>query len=392
VVLLVAVVGLGVFSIVSRGDDVNLDRIHDCTGTPVVGEPSYQQAEAPAQVSVRKVADLEEATTVAPLPDGELLVGERAGRVLRVDPETGTSEELLDISSEVTVEGELGLIGLETDGDYVWVSFAGEDFVVHVVRYDLDGDTIDVDSRVSLLEIPQAEFQHKGGNLLLGADGLLYVGVGDGGDSYDSAKQAQALDELNGKILRLDPYGEGGADGAYGIPEDNPFVNDDSARPEVWLYGLRNPWRFSFAPDGSIWIADVGSNCWEEIDHLSPDQAGSNLGWPDFEAFNQAVADENDGSSVFPVYTYSHDEGCAVVGGYEYSGEAIPELDGIYVFADWCRSGVLRWLREVDGGTEGGTLFEDESVGNIVSFAEGSDGQLYVLSQTEGLYVIEPAS
>ena len=374
------------------GDDVDLARIQSCTGQPVVPTPEVEEVTTPpVAVRLERVADVADPTSATVLGDGTVLVGGRAGTVERVDPATGATETVLDISDEVSTGEELGLLGLATDDERLWVAFTDDEWTVHVVAYELDGSTPDTATRAEVLSVDQPEPIHNGGHVLVGPDDMLYVGLGDSGDDYDAALRSQDLDDLHGKILRIDPYGSDGEGGGYGIPPDNPYVGRDDARPEVWLSGTRNPWRFSFDPDGALWIGDVGSNCWEEVDRIDPGASGLDLGWPDYEGFQQAVADEDDGASTFPVFDYPHRPACAVVGGYVLTDPTLGASPGTYVYADLCVPSPVRWAEVGDATVRTGDLATDDGLGAVVSFAEAPDGTLYVVDLTGGLYRLVPA-
>ena len=395
VVLVLVLLGAGVVWFATRPDDgVDVARIQGCTGQPVVPVPTVTELDLDAAGRLEPVADVPEPTSAAVLADGTMFVTEREGRLWAVPPTGDDPRVVLDIAEQVSTGEELGLLGVASDGAVVWITYTDAEWTVHLVEYGLEDDRPVLDTRRELLAIEQPEPIHNGGHLLLGPDGMLYLGSGDGGDTYDTAKQAPDLGDLHGKLLRIDPAGDDGPDGAYGIPPDNPHVGVDGARGEVWLSGLRNPWTFSFAPDGALWIGDVGSNCWEEIDRIPPGGSGQDLGWPDFEGFQQAVADEDDGTSTFPVYDYPHGGACAVVAGHVYRGpEDLPELEGRLVFADLCQPGRLQVLEVADDGSVArGTYLEDESVGPIVSFAEGPAGELYVVGLNGGVWeLVRPA-
>ncbi len=230
---------------------------------------------------------------------------------------------------------------------------------------------------------------HNGGAVIFGPDDLLYITLGDGGAGGDPEQRAQDLGVLFGKILRIDPTP--GADAPYTIPPDNPFVGQAGARPEIWMYGLRNPWRFTFDREtDDVWIGDVGQNAWEEVDFTTlTDAPGSNWGWDaregahEFEGAAPANARE-------PIFELSHDDGnCSVTGGYVYRGEQIPALRGAYVFADFCRGELIGLAQQ------NGALVAQQSLGarggSVTSFGEDADGELYVLLRGGNLYRIDPA-
>lgn len=394
IVLVAVVLVMAVVAYQRRGDDVDIARIQGCDGVPVVDPPTVETAEQPpVAVRLEPVATLSQPTGATALADGTLLVADREGTVERVPPDGGPTDTVLDLSDEVSTGEELGMLGITNDGDRVWVSFTDDDWTLHVTSFALDGTSIDASTRAEVLAVPQPEPIHNGGHVLIGPDGMLYVGLGDSGDDLGAGKRSDDPGELHGKMLRLDPDGTDGEGGGYGIPDDNPFVGDDDARPEVWLTGLRNPWRFSFAPDGALWIGDVGSNCWEEIDRIDPGASGLDMGWPSFEGFQQAVADEDDGTSTFPLFDYPHRPACAVVGGGVLTDPALAAPAGTYVYADLCVPSTIRWASSDEPGVvTTGDLLVDEQLGAVVSFAEGHDGQMYVLDLSGGVFRLDPAS
>ena len=222
-----------------------------------------------------------------------------------------------------------------------------------MTEFAFGDDGADPASERGVLFVDQPFSNHNGGALAFGPDGYLYVGLGDGGSAGDPMGNAQSLSTLLGKLLRISPRPSKGE--PYAIPPDNPFVGRDGARPEIWAYGLRNPWRFSFdTATGDLWIGDVGQNAWEEID-LEPagSDGGSNFGWDRLEGthpFEGSPAPD----SIAPVFEYAHGDGsCSVTGGYVYRGERIPTLAGAYLFGDYCRGrpgGVRPARRPGDAG------------------------------------------
>ena len=235
---------------------------------------------------------------------------------------------------------------------------------------------------------------HNGGHLVFGPDGLLYIGLGDGGAAGDPLEAGQDRGQLLGSILRIDPAGVDGS--AYAIPADNPFVGEEGARPEVWLKGVRNPWRFSFdRATGDLWVGDVGQDEIEEIDHLPADAdglnagRGLNLGWNAMEGDQPYDDGVEPDDHTPPVFTYTHAEGgCSVTGGFVYRGSTIPELFGAYLYADYC-AGDLRALAVTDGEVVDDATIADP-VDGPVSFAQGPGNELYLLAQSGPLLEIVP--
>jgi glucose/arabinose dehydrogenase len=302
---------------------------------------------------------------------------------------------VLDISADVVADGERGLLDIEFSDDggtlYVHYSLAPSGDT-RVAAYTMAGDDVDTGSYRELLAVEDPYPNHNGGEMEIGPDGFLYIALGDGGGGGDPEGNGQDTQALLGKILRIDPGSPSGSQ-AYGIPPDNPFEDGGGGRPEVWLYGVRNPWRFSFdRATEDLWIGDVGQNQWEEID-LLPAAAGggrgANLGWNEMEATHPFEGGSNPEGGVLPVFEYSHDEGCSVTGGVVYRGSAIPGLAGAYLFGDYCQ-GDVRALRARDGQVTEDRTF-DAHVDQLVSFAEDADGEVYALSLLGGIYRLDAA-
>lgn len=364
---------------------------------------------AEVQVTPTEVATADEPLAlVAVRGTGTLLVGERGGRVraLLVRGEGSdrsyelVDEPVLDIAEEVTTSGsEQGLLDIEPtpDGTTLYVSYSvAATGATRVVAYPLtvrgDGPpTVDTGAVREVVTVEQPASNHNGGDVEVGPDGYLYVTLGDGGGSGDQFDNAQDPAELLGSILRIDPTapgGPGGTDG-YGIPPDNPFADGGTGRPEVWLYGVRNPWRLTFDPEtDDLWVADVGQGDWEEVDLLpaTPDGAGrgANLGWPLFEGTHAYRGDGDPAGTVLPVFEYGHDEGCSITGGVVYRGGAVEALTGAYLFSDYC-TGTVRALRVRDGrAVDEQTL--TEPLGQVASFGVDGGGDVYVVT-LDGLII-----
>jgi glucose/arabinose dehydrogenase len=354
-------------------------------------------------VSLRPVADgLEAPVAVAHAGDGSgrLYVVEQAGRVRVLEPDGSLrAEPYLDISERVGSGGERGLLGLafhpefpqddrlfvnytETDGDTVIASFRG------------DAESADPGSEEALIRVDQPFPNHNGGQVAFGPDGLLYLGLGDGGGGGDPFGNGQRTDTLLGKILRIDVDARTGGR-PYVVPPDNPFAGGDGGRPEIWATGLRNPWRFSFDREtGDLFIGDVGQEEWEEIDvFASGTGAGANLGWNVMEGSHCYEAETCDrGGLVLPVAEYDHSQGCAVVGGHVYRGRRWPALAGSYLYGDAC-SGFV-WTMEaraaVGGRGRPRRVLDTDLL--ISSFGEDEAGELYVTDLAGGIYRVEASA
>jgi glucose/arabinose dehydrogenase len=322
-----------------------------------------------------------------------LYLAERAGRVRPVTDMT-VGDPVLDISDMVVADVERGLLDIEfsRDGGTLYVSYSlAPDGDTRVVAYTMDGDAVDAGSRRELLAVDQPFPNHNGGDVEIGPDGYLYMGLGDGGSAGDPMGNGQDTNALLGKLLRFDPSAPAGGK-QYGIPADNPFA-DGGGAPEVWTYGLRNPWRYTFDPaTGDLWIADVGQNQWEEIDML-PAASGAgraaNLGWAEMEASHPYQGGSPPEGAVAPVFEYSHDEGCSITGGVVYRGNGIPGLTGTYLFTDYCQSRI-RGIR-VDGGRVSEQKVFDAEGDSLVSFGVDTAGEVYVLSLDGPIYRLDPA-
>jgi glucose/arabinose dehydrogenase len=342
-------------------------------------------------VELERVADLEQPVAMAVRSgDPSLYFAEKVGRIVALR-EGGDLDVVLDLTREVSLGSEQGLLGLafSLDGRFLYANFTDVQGDTRVVEWRFDHGGVRLDSRREVLFVDQPFSNHNGGNLVFGPDGYLYIGLGDGGSGGDPNGNGQSLSTLLGKMLRISPRPAGSE--PYGIPNDNPFVEHHGARPEIWAYGLRNPWRYSFDREtADLWIGDVGQNAWEEVD---VDPAGSpgglNYGWDLFEGSHLFEGGSEDDDTVAPVYEYPTGDGtCAVTGGYVYRGRDLPQLFGAYVFADFCR-GRLEALRLRDGQVRG----HDDlgpTVANLASFGEDADGELYVLSLSGPVFRLVP--
>ena len=314
---------------------------------------------------------------------GRLYVAEQRGTIQVLDG--GRWSPFLDLRDRVLAGGERGLLGLAFHPSYeangrVFVHYTdkGGDTTVSEFR-GAGGLRADAATERVILHEDQPYSNHNGGMIAFGPDGFLYIALGDGGSAHDPQNRAQSLDTLLGKILRIDVDGASSLLAPYANPRDNPFIGR-AGRDEVWAYGLRNPWRFSFDRQaGDLWIGDVGQADYEEIDVQRADSAGGeNYGWSRYEGRHLKDADREAPDAVMPVAEYDHDGGhCAVTGGYVYRGQAIGGLQGAYVFADYC-SGVI-WTLKADG-SDGQALTQVHDTGhNISSFGEDEAGELYVV-------------
>jgi glucose/arabinose dehydrogenase len=323
---------------------------------------------------------------------GRMFVVEQEGTVRVVQNGELEPEPFLDISHLTVASGEQGLLGLAFHPRF-------EDNGRLFVNYtDRQGDTVVAEYRVkrgaprgvqpapagALLHIDQPYPNHNGGALAFGPDGFLYIATGDGGSGGDPLDNGQSLETLLGKLLRID-VDERDSDRPYGIPRDNPFVGRADVRPEIWAFGLRNPWRFSFdGQSGDLWIGDVGQDNLEEINRSPASAGGLNYGWNTMEGSN--CYEPSQGCSraglVLPVAEYSHDLGCSVTGGYVYRGSQHPTLRGAYLFADFC-SGTV-WGIDSAGSRPQAPIELLGTGAQISSFGRDEDGELYLVDAAAG--------
>ena len=317
---------------------------------------------------------------------GRLFVVEKAGRIRIIESDQLLETPFLDITDRVGSSGnEQGLLGLAFHPQYAengrfFVNYTDVNGDTVVARFQVSGDLniADPNSEVMLLGIDQPFRNHNGGVLAFGPDGYLYAGLGDGGGAGDPQENAENTNVLLGKILRLD------VDSAdpYAIPADNPFGN------EVWAYGLRNPWRFSFdRSTGDLYIGDVGQNQWEEIDFLpAGSPGGANFGWDHREGAHEYEGGGPEGM-IDPVAEYSHPEGgCSVTGGYIYRG-SMAEWNGIYLYGDYC-SGMIWGLINTDNTWQSQLLYDLDVT--ITSFGQDDSGEIYLVSDNGGIFRLVP--
>jgi len=319
------------------------------------------------------------------------LVVEQVGRVRLVENGVAQPELFLDITGRVRSQAsEQGLLSLafppaELARGEFYANYTSTEGDTIVARFRLRADDsrlADPDSEHIVLQVAQPATNHNGGQLQFGPDGMLYVGMGDGGRAGDPWGNAQNGDTLLGKLLRLDVRAEDG----YRVPEGNPFVGQAGMRPEIWALGLRNPWRFSFdRGTGDLYIADVGQNLYEEVHwQAAGSPGGQNYGWDILEGthcFEPPSACDTAGLEM-PIAEYGHEQGCSVTGGYVYRGSRYPQMNGVYFYGDFC-SGNIWGLRRLPSGEWQQALLL-ASGKNISSFGEDAAGELYVLSYTEG--------
>ncbi|HVT75962.1 MAG TPA: PQQ-dependent sugar dehydrogenase [Acidimicrobiales bacterium] len=307
---------------------------------------------------------------------------------LRVGASSATVDplDILNITDRVSTGDEQGLLGLafSQDGATMYVDYTDVNGDTQIVAYPYSGGHANANGGHTVLAIPHPQYpNHNAGELTFGSDGYLYIGTGDGGGAGDPFGNAQNLGSLRGKILRIAPNPNGG----YSVPADNPFVHTAGAKGEIWQFGLRNPWRWSFdRKTGEQWIGDVGQNLYEEVDHVGSGVRGVNFGWNQREAKHPYNGGAMPPGAVDPELEVPHTNGsCAIVGGYVYRGARIPALAGTYLFTDNCR-GTL--VADIGGVARDAVV----SVSQPSSFGEDASGELWVLSLTGPVFRLGPVS
>jgi glucose/arabinose dehydrogenase len=322
---------------------------------------------------------------------GRLFVTDQVGVIRIVRGGKVASAPALDIRPKVgSASTEQGLLGLAFPPGFAskqrayiyFTDTAGTSRVYRIKTSASDPDAFDPSSMQLLLSIAQPFVNHNGGQLAFGPDGYLYLGFGDGGGAGDPGNRAQNLGVLLGKILRIDV--ESAPDSAaYGIPPDNPFAGRTGARPEIWEYGLRNPWRFSFdSANGDLWIGDVGQDKYEEIDYVAAGSpAGQDFGWPMYEGNHLYNATSKGSGVVWPVAEYSHPTGDSVTGGYVYRGSAYPQAQGLYVFGDYVTGRM--WTLRRSGSAWTMRLVATTNWG-ISTFGVDGTGELWAADRNTG--------
>jgi glucose/arabinose dehydrogenase len=318
---------------------------------------------------------------------------EKVGRVRVVENGEVLEQPVLDIQDLVSTGNEQGLLGIALHPDYqsngyIYINYTDNANTgtgpqnTQIVRYTVSNDVADPASAKTILTVEQPHSNHNAGMIAFGPDGYLYIVLGDGGSGGDPYNLGQNMNELLGKMLRIDvDNGD-----PYAIPEDNPFVGQEGVRPEIWTVGWRNPWRFSFDREtGDMWLGDVGQNAYEEISFQAAGQGGGNYGWRCYEATHEYDLSENCEGKEFidPVLEYDHSQGASVTGGYVYRGSAIPDLQGRYVFGDFTNGYI--WFASQQNGTWTSTLWQDTDL-NISSFGEDADGELFVIDYGGTIY------
>jgi glucose/arabinose dehydrogenase len=321
---------------------------------------------------------------------GRLFVVQQSGQIRVVDPNgVLRAAPFVDLAPRIVVGGEQGLLGLAFHPNFaangrLFVDYtrAGDGAeVISELTASADRGSANPASERVLLTVADPYINHNGGQLAFGPDGYLYIGMGDGGGGGDPLGNGQSRKTLLGKILRIDVNGPHASGKQYAIPNTNPYAaggtSPGAGLPEIWAYGLRNPWRFSFdRGTGDLYIGDVGQNAWEEIDRQPAGFGGQNYGWNAFEGSHCYSAACSGVVAVSPITEYSHSDGCSVTGGYVYRGTRQPSLKGIYVFGDYCAGTIFTV-------PAGGGIHPPKPVAHtgklISSFGEGEDGEIYMV-------------
>ncbi len=328
----------------------------------------------------------------SPTSDNRLFVVQQSGTI-KIINENGTvaADNFLNISNLITFGGERGLLGLAfhpqfATNRYFFVYYNNLQGAIRVSRFTANSSNpniTDPSSEKILLTIPKPFTNHNGGSIHFGPDGYLWISTGDGGSGGDPNNNSQNKNSLLGKMLRIDVN----SDNAYNIPSDNPFVGVDGA-DEIWAYGLRNAWKFSFdKTTNNVWIADVGQEILEEINRIPATSAGINYGWRCYEGNNtyNTAGCANSSTMTFPIAQYDHSgDKCSITGGYVYRGNLYPDLTGKYVFADYCSQqiGVL-------GSNNMITWTPQFSGSNFISFGEDNQKQLYAAAANGRIYKVK---
>ena len=382
-------VGAALVAAACSASPSNLEQAGPGTTTPI--EAQVPTATVPTQVPhlrLERITDaLQEPVALANRAgDDRVYVAERLGRIVLIDGDAIVPFfDLRDIVFSTT--SEQGLLGFtfDTEGDRMFVLYTDESFDVQIAAYALDGDEVIIDSATPILTVEQPHIYHQGGGMAFGPDGYLWISLGDGGGIGDPDGHGQNTARLLGAIVRLDVD----AGVPYAVPPDNPFVDAEGSAGELWAYGLRNPWRFTFDA-GFVYIADVGQYEYEEINVVPMDAAGSNFGWAirEGDACYEAEDCEAEGL-VAPTFIIPHQRACAVVGGPVYRGSQLPALEGQYFYGDYC----VGWVRSlIFDGSEIIAEYDWEAdlgrLGHITTFGVDAEGEVLVATQEGELHRI----
>jgi glucose/arabinose dehydrogenase len=330
----------------------------------------------------------------APTGDARLFIVEQAGRIRVVQNGQLLPAPFIDLSNKLRYGGEQGLLSVAfhpqySSNGFFFVNYTDTNGDTRVERYHVSSDPnrADAASAKQILFVKQPYSNHNGGHILFGPDGMLYIGMGDGGSGGDPQGNGQNKASLLGKLLRIDVN----SGDPYGIPSGNPFANTTGARPEIWAYGVRNPWRLAFdRTDNSFYVADVGQNAVEEINVVPAGTGGQNYGWNVMEGTRCYSSSSCSKTGLTqPVSEYSHSDGCSITGGIVYRGTKLTALRGHYFYADYCQ-GWIRSFRYVNGQVTDQRNWDLGNIGQVLSFGEDSAGEMYVLSGNGRVYRFAP--
>jgi glucose/arabinose dehydrogenase len=334
---------------------------------------------------------------------GRLFVVEQGGFVWIIEDGERFDTPFLDISDLISPEAasgsgysERGLLGLAFDPNYAtngyfFVNYTDHDGTTQVIRYSVSTNNpniADPDSAVQFLWQEQPYPNHNGGHMAFGLDGYLYIGLGDGGSRGDPLEAGQDLSTWLGKILRLDVSGD-----VYAVPEDNPFVGQDGAKPEIWAFGLRNPWRFSFdRATGDLYIGDVGQGQWEEVNYqVANSGGGENYGWNIYEGNHPYSGAAVPANIILPVAEYDHGQGISVSAGYVYRGELMPNMQGVFFYGDFGSGRIWALWRDA-GQNWRSMIFISNAPHTISSFGEDEAGELFLVDYNGSILRFEPTT
>ncbi len=401
-IVVVVVGGVVIFSLLSGTSsgnrpaisDMNIESASEPIPTPVLSHTASPVADDYMWELVAEDFD-NPLYMAAPNDDsGRLFVVQQTGTIWIVEGNHVLPEPFLDIEDNMPTEvfrggyTERGLLGLAFDPNYsrtgvFYISYVNNQSMSIIERFQVsasDPNQADIRSRQVVLEQRQPAPDHNGGAIQFGPDGYLYIAFGDGGSLEDPNRTGQNPGTWLGKLLRIDVSTQ-----PYSVPTDNPHLNDASYLPEIYLSGLRNPWRISFdRVTGDLYIGDVGQAEREEINSVPAGVSGLNLGWSAFEGtlplYDQPVL----GEVTPPIAEYAHDQGCSVTGGYVYRGSDLPALQGYYIAGDYCTGRIWYAYREPAGAWKFGLWMQTEHI--ISSFAEDADGELYLLDYKGAIY------
>ena len=332
---------------------------------------------------------------------GRIFVVEQGGKIWAIKNGEVALDPFLDIGPllppSVSQGGytEQGLLSLAfhpqyKDNGVFFIHYSDVKGNTTIARYKVSSDPekADPNSAQIVLKANQPYPDHNGGQIAFGPDGYLYIGLGDGGNPDDPLRNGQNLEQLLAKILRIDINAT-----PYKVPDDNPFVNQSGAKPETWAYGLRNPWRFSFdRQTGDLYIGDVGQWDYEEVDFQPAGKGGQNYGWSAYQGMHPHIKQTNpvdESSLTLPILEYPHTEGCSVTGGYVYRGAALPAMNGIYLYGDYCTGRVWAANRKSDGTWQSYLWMQTGHV--ITSFGQDDSGELYLVDYKGGIYELTAA-